>query len=257
MIKYLKSNTPVAQLILLVSLIGTVWGYYNFGVTAGTVLLPILGYFMYVGLGISVTFHRQLCHSTYKTHPWIIKLGTLLGTFSNTGSSIVWVAIHMNHHRFSDTENDPHSPRHAGVKTFALEYDLDTSKVKWKMKHLIGDSFHMFLHKYYFAVIAAWSLFLYLVGGAYLMIFLHWFPMIISGIMSNVVNYVGHKKEWPGGYRRYDIRDDSVNNLIMAIPSWGEALHNNHHKRPYSYTHSERWWEIDIGGYIVKLIRTG
>jgi stearoyl-CoA desaturase (delta-9 desaturase) len=257
MIKYLKSNTLVAQLVLLISAIGTLWGYYTYGATAGTILLPILGYFLYVGIGISVTFHRHLCHRSYKTHPWIVKLGTLLGTFSNTGSSLVWVAIHMNHHRFSDTDKDPHSPRHQGVKTFALEYDLDTSKVRWKMKHLIGDPFHMFLHKYYFGVIAAWSLFLYLVGGAYLMIFLHWFPMIISGVMSNIVNYVGHKKDWPGGYRRYDLRDDSVNNVIMAIPSWGETLHNNHHKRPYSWTHSERWWEIDIGGYIVKLIKTG
>lgn len=257
MLQYLKSNTLVAQLIILISAIGTIVGYYTYGFTAGTILLPILGYFLYVGLGISVTFHRQLTHKAYNTHPWIIKLGTLLGTFSNTGSSLVWVAIHMNHHRHADTEKDPHSPRHQGLKTFALEYDLDTSKVKWKMKHLIGDPFHMFLHKYYFGVIAAWSLFLYLIGGVYLMVFLHWFPMIISGVMSNIVNYVGHKPDWWGGYRRYNTRDDSINNWLWAIPSWGETLHNNHHKRPYSALHGERWWEVDIGGYIVKLIRTG
>ena len=253
--KYLKSNTLVAQMVLLMSLIGTVWGYYTYGVDINTVLLPILGYFLYVGLGISVTFHRQLTHKAYNTYPLITKIGTLLGTFSNTGSSIVWVAIHMNHHRFSDTDKDPHSPAHKGLKTFALEYDLDTSKVKWKMKHLIGDSFHMFLHKYYFAVIAAWSLLLYLVGGVYLMIFLHWFPMIISGAMSNIVNYIGHKPKWWGGYRRYDTVDDSVNNWLWAIPSWGETLHNNHHKRPYSWSHGERWYELDIGAWIVKLIR--
>ena len=161
----------------------------------------------------------------------------------------------MNHHRHADTEKDPHSPRHQGLKTFALEYDLDTSRVKWKMKHLIGDPFHMFLHKYYFAVIALWSLILYIIGGFYLMVFLHWFPMIISGAMSNIVNYVGHKPNWWGGYRRYNTRDDSINNWLWAIPSWGETLHNNHHKRPYSYSHGEKWWEIDIGAYIVKLIK--
>ena len=253
--KLLKSNTLVAQIVLAISAIGTIWGYYTYDVTLGTLLLPILGYFLYVGLGISVTFHRNLTHRAYKTHPLIVKIGTLLGTLSNTGSSIVWVAIHMNHHKHADTEKDPHSPKHQGLKTFALEYDLDTSKVKWKMKHLIGDPFHMFLHKYYFGVIATWSFLLYIIGGAYLMIFLHWFPMIISGAMSNIVNYVGHKREWPGGYRRYDTRDDSVNNWLWAIPSWGETLHNNHHKHPYSAIHGERWWEFDIGGYIVKLIR--
>ena len=92
---YLKSNTIVAQIVLAISLAGTIFGYYSYGITLGTVLLPILGYFLYVGLGISVTFHRQLTHRSYKTHPWIIKLGTILGTLSNTGSSIVWVAIHM------------------------------------------------------------------------------------------------------------------------------------------------------------------
>mgnify|MGYP000016935802 FL=1 len=255
MIKYLKSNTPVAQGIILLSLLGTVYGYYTYGLTWGTFLLPILGYFLYVGLGISVTFHRQLTHKSYKTHPWIIKLGTLLGTLSNTGSSIVWVAIHMNHHRHADTDKDPHSPKHQGLKTFALEYDLDTSRVKWKMKHLIGDPFHMFLHKYYFAVILAWSLVLYLIGGLYLMIFLHWFPMIISGAMSNIVNYVGHKPNWWGGYRRYATKDDSINNWLWALPSWGETLHNNHHKRPYSWSHGEKWWELDVGAWIVKLIK--
>ena len=111
---YLKSNTLVAQIILGISILGTIAGYYTYGFTVGTILLPILGYFLYVGLGISVTFHRQLTHKSYKTHPWIIKLGTLLGTLSNTGSSIVWVAIHMNHHRHADTEKDPHSPKHQG-----------------------------------------------------------------------------------------------------------------------------------------------
>ena len=255
MLEYLKSNTLVAQIFLAIALVGTVFGYYSYGLTLETALLPILGYFLYVGLGISVTFHRQLCHKSYNTHPWIIKLGTLLGTFSNTGSSIVWVAIHTNHHRHSDTEKDPHSPRFQGLKTFLLEYNLDTSKVKWRMKHLIGDPFHMFLHKYYFAVIIGWSLLLYLIGGFYLMVFLHWFPMIISGAMSNIVNYVGHKPNWWGSYTRYKTRDDSINNWLWAIPSWGETLHNNHHKRPYSWSHGEKWWEVDVGAWIVKLIK--
>ena len=254
--QYLKSNTIVQQLVLTASLIGTIYGYYTYGTTYSTVLLPILGYFLYAGLGISVTFHRYLTHKSYKTHPWLIKIGTILGTLSNTGSSIGWVAVHMNHHKFADKQSDPHSPKHKGLKMFALEYGIKNyiDIVKWKMKHLIGSSFHMFLHKYYFAVIASWSLSLYLIGGLDLMIFLHWFPMIISGVMSNIVNYIGHKPTWWGGYRRYNTNDNSVNNWLWAIPSWGETLHNNHHKHPYSAIHGEKWYEIDIGGYIVKLI---
>jgi len=252
---WLKSNILVSQLVLLVSLIGTVYGYYLNGLSLGTVLLPILGYSLYIGLGISVTFHRNLTHKSYKTHSWITKLGTLLGTFSNTGSSIAWVATHMNHHKYADTEKDPHSPRHTGLKVFALEYDLDISKVRWTMKYLIHDRYHMFLHKYYFGVIVAWSLFLYLIGGFYLMVFLHWFPMIICGVMSNVTNYIGHKPDWWGSYRTYDTGDDSTNNWLWAILFFGETLHNNHHKRPYSYNHGEKWYEVDIGAWIIHLIK--
>ena len=55
--------------------------------------------------------------------------------------------------------------------------------------------------------------------------------------------------------RRYPTKDDSINNWLWALPSWGETLHNNHHKRPYSWSHGEKWWELDVGAWIVKLIK--
>ena len=64
--KLLKSNTLVAQIVLAISAIGTIWGYYTYGVTLGTLLLPILGYFLYVGLG----FHGcWLRYGTLRTVP--------------------------------------------------------------------------------------------------------------------------------------------------------------------------------------------
>jgi len=253
--KWLMSNTPVAQVVLLISLIGTIWGFYTYGVGWDTLGVAILGYALYIGIGISATFHRLLCHRSYKTYKIVEYIGTLLGTFANTGSSIAWVGVHMNHHRHSDTERDPHSPVHKGLKTFLYFYEVDP-KVKWKMKHLLGSKFHRFLYKYHFAVLAAWSLLLFVIGGWKLMIFLHWMPMILAGVMSNITNYVGHMDNFFGGYRRYDTRDHSVNNWLWAIPTFGETWHNNHHKHPYSYMHGDKWWEVDLGGLYVKLIKT-
>lgn len=252
--KILVSNTIMTQLFLLTSLIGSILGYYIYGVNLETVGLAIFGYFLYVCLGIVVTFHRNLTHGSYTTHPLIVKIFSFLGCMSNTGSSIVWVAIHLKHHLNSDKEEDPHSPWNDGWKVFLLRYPVDP-KIKWRIKRLIADPYHRFLHRYYYALLAGWSLLLFLLGGFYLMVFLHWAPMVLSAVLSNVVNFIGHKESWWGSYRRYNLSDKSVNNWIWAIPTWGEAWHNNHHRHPRNYSCGERWWEIDISGLVIKLIK--
>ena len=47
------------------------------------------------------------------------------------------------------------------------------------------------------------------------------------------------------GYRNFDTPDNSVNNRVGAIPTFGEMLHNNH--RYWKATNnSQHWSEIDI-----------
>jgi len=163
-----------------------------------------------------------------------VKLFTLLGAFAGTGSSLAWVAIHINHHLKSDKPNDPHSP----------------------LRHLITNKFHQFVHRYYFLILMTYSLLLFFIGGLYLMIFLHLAPALVTALMSNVVNYVGHKPNWFGSFRTYQLSDQSANNWLWAIPSWGEAWHNNHHRFPKRSYFGDKWYQLDISGLIIKLIRT-
>lgn len=251
-----SSSTEGAQLFALISLIGTVIGFLSYGFDFKIVGLIILGYFLYGCLGIVVTFHRNLTHDSYNTYPILEKIFSILGCLGGTGSSLAWVAIHINHHLKSDKPEDPHSPLYKGIKIFGLSYEKEVNPdTKWRMRKIITDRFHQFLHRYYFLIIAAWSLFLLSVGGVYLMIFLHWTPALITIIMSNVVNYIGHKPTWWGGYRRYNLNDQSSNNWLWSIPSWGETWHNNHHRHPRSYSCGEKWWEIDISAMIIRLIK--
>lgn len=254
--KALSSSTLGAQVAAIIFLVGTILGFVTYGVSIQALLLILLGYFLYGCLGVVVTFHRLHTHKSYSVNPIIAKVFSVLGCFAGTGSPLAWVAIHINHHLKSDKPGDPHSPLYKGLKIFALNYanevDADT---KWRMRKLITDRFQQFLHRYYFAIIAAWSLLLLLIGGPFLMIFGHWAPALITAVMSNVVNYVGHKPSWFGSYRTYNLNDQSVNNWLWAIPSWGEALHNNHHRHPTRLTYSEKWYEIDISGWIIKLIK--
>lgn len=250
------SSTRGAQLFLLLSIAGTIIATFNYGLSIDALLLVLLGYFLYGCLGVVITFHRYLTHQSYDTHPLIVKFFSILGCFSGTGSPLAWVAIHINHHLKSDKPEDPHSPLYKGIKIFSLNYVNEVSSdTKWRMRHLVTDKFQQFLHRYYFLINISYSLLLFMIGGFYLMVFLHWTPAMITAIMSNVVNYVGHKPNWLGSYRSYNLNDQSANNWLWAIPSWGEAWHNNHHRFPKDYTFRKKWFEFDISGLIIKLLK--
>ena len=257
MTHHLASSTKGAQIFMILSLVGTIAAIGIYGISSSAFLLLLLGYFVYGCLGIVVTYHRRLTHNSYDTYPLLIKIFSVFGCLAGTGSPLAWVAIHINHHLKSDKSDDPHSPLHKGLKIFTLDYvnEVDTD-TKWRMRSLVTDRFQQFLHRYYFAILAAYSIILFMIGGFWLMVFLHWMPSLITGLMSNVVNYVGHKPSWLGSYRSYNLNDQSSNNWLWAIPSWGEAWHNNHHRFPKDYTFKKQWWEFDISGIIIKLIKT-
>lgn len=253
---YFSSSTAGAQIFLITTLVGSILGTYIYGIGTTELSLILLGYFIYGCLGIVVTYHRQMTHNSYKTFPWLTKLFSLLGCFAGTGSPLAWVAIHINHHLKSDKPNDPHSPLYKGVKIFMMDYISEVDKdTKWRMRALVTDRYQQFLHRYYFLIIATYSLVLFLIGGFWLMVFFHWMPAAITAIMSNVVNYVGHKPNWLGGYRSHSLNDQSTNNWLWAIPSWGEAWHNNHHRYPKRFNFGDKWWEIDISALVIKLIK--
>jgi len=252
----LASSTRGAQVFIMVTLLGTILALSTYGISANALLLIILGYFLYGCLGVVVTYHRKLTHNSYQTNPLITKIFAILGCFAGTGSPLAWVAIHINHHLKSDKVDDPHSPKYKGIKIFTLDYinEVDTD-TKWRMRGLVTDKFQQFLHRYYFAIIIAYSTLLYVLGGFWLMVFFHWTPALITSIMSNVVNYAGHMPNWIGGFRTYNLNDQSTNNWLWAIPSWGESWHNNHHRHPRNYSLGEKWYQIDISAMVIRLIK--
>ena len=75
-------------------------------------LLAIVVFFFTGSMGMSGTYHRLLSHKSYTCPKWWEYFGTLMGVIGGTGSSIAWCAVHREHHRFTDTEKDPHSPGH-------------------------------------------------------------------------------------------------------------------------------------------------
>jgi fatty-acid desaturase len=250
------SNTKGIQLFIITSISISLFSIPFLHLNSQFFILILLGYFLYGCLGIVITFHRLLTHQSYKTYKVVERLFSVLGCFGGTGSPIAWVAIHINHHLKSDKIDDPHSPLYKGLKIFSLNYENEINlNTKWKMRNLITDRFQQFLHRYYFLILMFWGILLFVIGGINLLVSLFLIPAVITAIMSNIVNYVGHKPNWLGSFRTYHLSDQSANNWIWAIPSWGESWHNNHHRFPKRNYFGDSWYQVDISGLIIKLIR--
>ena len=122
------------------------------------------------------------------------------------------------------------------------------------MKDLLKDPFHQFLHRYYLLIHIIFASLL-LTAGFEFLVFFYSLPAIIVVVMSNVVNYVGHNYKFPGSFRTHNLNDESSNNPWLSIFTFGESMHNNHHRYPKSPTTGTKWYHFDISGWVIKLIR--
>src|SRR5581483_7703364 len=92
--------------------IGAVWALFQFTWSGLAVLL--VTYYVSLALGIGMSYHRLLTHRSYKTPKIVEYFLTVCGTLALEGGPLFWVAVHRQHHQYSDTDNDPHTPEHGG-----------------------------------------------------------------------------------------------------------------------------------------------
>jgi fatty-acid desaturase len=213
------------------------------------IVLSILFYIIYAGAGVGLGFHRVLSHSSFKVNSIIRKILLVIGSFANVGSPITWVAVHRAHHRYCDTEKDPHSPKF--MSFWYMMFGTMYSKVNIKFSiDLMRDPFCQFLHTYYYLLQVPWILFLFLIGGIPAVLACHIIPGGMTWLAGSLVNYLNHVK----GYVDNETKDLSKNNLITGFLVMGEGWHNNHHFRPTSATTKGNWWEFDLIYWIGRLV---
>jgi fatty-acid desaturase len=201
--------------------------------------------------GIGMGYHRLLTHRGYKTPKWVEYFLTVCATLSLEGGPIFWVATHRIHHKFSDVEGDPHSPidgkwwAHMGWILTGKSMHHDTTTLAKYVPDLAKDKFHVWITKYHYVPIIVLGLALLAIGG---LPFLMWgiFLRTVVGLHATwLVNSATHT--W--GSRRFVTRDLSTNNWWVAILTFGEGWHNNHHAHPVSARHGLRWYEVDMNWY--------
>jgi len=221
--------------------------------------LLALGVWFIIGPVSSViTLHRLLTHRSFKTYPWLEKMLCYISVISTVGPTLSWVALHRQHHATADHEGDPHSPYINDKFNFVqaikvwLGYDWKIPNIPVRyVKDLMRSPTHKFIFKHYFKIIFAYSAVLLLIDPM-LWLFAYVVPASMTVHLIGFVNILGHKH----GYRNYETKDHSTNSWIANIISLGDGWHNNHHARSNRWYSGEKWWEWDLMGVIIKLIKT-
>lgn len=215
----------IAYLSIIPMLFYASWYHY---------IISWLVYFLIGGLGMIVGYHRLHSHRSFTCPRWFEKLITIFATLSLTGPAIDWVAIHRAHHKWHDTDKDPHSPDHLGI--LRVHFFTMFAKVSPKFAmDLIRDSFYMWQRKYYFYIIFAYALILYMIDP-FAIIYLWLFPAFLTILFGTSILSLNHRNGRPH------------NDFIMGILTWGDAFHETHHDHP----NKVRLHKYDISGWFIE-----
>ena len=211
-------------------------------------------------LGIGMGYHRLLTHRGYKTPKWVEYFLAICATLTLEGGPIFWVATHRIHHQFTDRDGDPHSPRdgkwwsHMGWVLIGKSMHHDTSTLARYVPDLAKDKFHLWMTKYHYVPMIVLGLALLAMGSLPLLLWGIFMRTVIGLHATWLVNSVTHI--W--GSRRFSTRDMSTNNWFVALLTFGEGWHNNHHAHPTSSRHGLKWYEVDMNWYgiwALKMLR--
>ncbi len=224
-----------------------------------------------IGTGITVGFHRLLTHRSFKCSRLLRAGFAALGSAAAEGPVIDWVATHRRHHQYSDVDGDPHSPHlHGSGFTGALRglvhahlgwvfTDMEVADERRYAKDLLADPMIRFVNDTFVlwviaGLAAAFGLGVALTGtvtggltallwgGAARIFLMHHATFSINSLCHFF------------GRHEYDTGDQSRNLAWLAIPTWGEAWHNNHHAFPTSYRHGLRRWQLDPSAAIIRFL---
>jgi fatty-acid desaturase len=220
-------------------------------------VVSIFLWWMTMSLGVGMGFHRLLTHRGYKTPKVVEYFLTFCATLAFEGGPIAWVATHRIHHAHTDAPGDPHSPRdggwwaHIGWILTGTGQQHERAVVERYAPDLTKDKFHVWLDRLFWLPTVLLGVALFAIGG---WSFLMWgiFFRITFGLHATwLVNSATHL--W--GTRRFETGDDSRNSFWVALLSFGEGWHNNHHAHPTAARHGLTWYEIDMNWWGIRTLQ--
>lgn len=236
----------VAHVALLVLLVNGTWLQW---------LGCLVAYTLYMGIGMSITYHRLLSHRAFECPLWFERFGTLCGVIGALGSPITFVSQHREHHRYLDKPRDAYSLVNNPwwfVQWFTMLKQVSLKRAP----ELLRDPFCLFTHKHFFTIHIAYA-FLLLLIDPFAVVYFYLAPVALTWNAANALNSIAHQP--PGiniGYRHKGQTNSSVCVPFLGVVCFGEGWHSNHHYDVKNPKVGKAWWEIDIGYWIIKLVRT-
>lgn len=226
-----------------VALLG--WSWTGFALAIGLYYLRMFG--------ITAGFHRYFSHRSFKTSRPVQFLFALLGTLSSQKGVLWWAAHHRTHHKLSDQPGDLHSVRQSGFFWSHVGWILapDNDATDWKrIRDFAKYPELRFLNRFWMLVVIAFAVGLYLVGGAWALVWGFFVSTVLLWHGTFTINSLAHLV----GRRRYETTDDSRNSAVLALLTMGEGWHNNHHYYQRSARQGFFWWEIDVSYYLLEMM---
>lgn len=232
-----KKTMPIllfcGQVIAMLSIIPmTIYGsFWQWIVTA----------FVYLGImtfGITMGYHRYLSHNHFSCNKCVEIIMLFFAHIMMVGSAILWVATHRAHHKYSDTEKDPHSPKHKGYLYCYLLQVFTEPEIKYAGK-VLKKPLYRFQHKYYWELIIVFAVILYLVDP-FSLVYAWLAPAGFAKIIGSLIFSYSHR----GGEPHSD--------LLVGLLTSGEGFHKQHHDDPRAII----WHPADLGGQMIKLVET-
>ena len=251
-----KTNWGTAVFLLIAHLaaIAALFFWSWSGLISAIILYWVAG-----SLGIGMGYHRLITHRGYRVPKLVEYFLVTCATLSLEGGPIQWVVTHRIHHAHTDRTGDPHTPRdggwwaHVGWILRGTAQDHDEATVKRYAPDLITDRYYNLLNRFYYVPLIVLSVLLLVLGGWSVLLWSVFLRVTVALHATWFVNSATHM--W--GRKRFETGEDSRNSWWVALLTFGEGWHNNHHAYPTSARHGLRWYEFDInwlGIYVLQLL---
>ena len=268
-----KNNISVATRLgiafwVVAPFVATIYGFMK-GKVDGINILLLTSFWLFSGFGVTIGYHRCFTHAGFEIKNQLLKrLLAIGGSMAFEGPLISWVSWHWQHHRYTDKEGDPHSPHLSGMDFWGRIRGIIHSHTGWffnppivvdayvrrlcrdKVLRQISRQFKFWsLAGLFFPVVIGivlrgsfgHMLSDFLWGGLIRVFFVHHFTWSVNSVCHI----------W--GTREFDIDDMSTNFAPLALFTFGESWHHNHHYDMRSSRHGFKWWQFDPSWYLILL----
>jgi stearoyl-CoA desaturase (Delta-9 desaturase) len=203
--------------------------------------------------GITAGYHRYFSHRSYKTSRWFQFALAWLGCSALQKGPLWWAANHREHHRYSDRAEDPHSPRTSSFLWSHIGWILADGHIQtnWqRVRDWEGYPELRWLNRHHWVPGIFLAAGCWLVGGWSGLVWGFFVSTILLYHATFLVNSLCHVL----GRQRYQTKDESRNNLFVALVTLGEGWHNNHHHYQSSANQGFFWWEVDVSYYVLRVL---